>query len=62
MFIPSILISPEADEQTIDPNQLLIDLLAEMPVSRAAAQAAELTGLPKRDLYQLALEIKDASR
>ena len=56
-----ILVSPSPHAGNLNPRQLLIELLAEQPVSRAATQAAELTGLPKRDLYQLALELKDGN-
>lgn len=54
-----ILIAPETQENTIDPESLLRELLETMPVSKAAAEAAILTGQSKRDLYQLALSLKD---
>jgi len=42
-----------------DTQSLLKELLGKMPVSKAASEAAQLTGLSKRDLYQQALAIKD---
>jgi 16S rRNA (cytidine1402-2'-O)-methyltransferase len=54
-----ILVSASHDTVEQNPDQLLIDLLARMPVSKAAAEAAQLTGLSKRELYQRALKLKD---
>lgn len=45
--------APDADEA----EAVLRECLATMSVSRAAAQAAEITGLPKRDLYAMALRL-----
>lgn len=49
--------APEGDE-AVDAHTLrVLDLLlAEMPVKRAAALAAEITGARKNQLYQIALE------
>jgi 16S rRNA (cytidine1402-2'-O)-methyltransferase len=44
-----------------DADRVLGTLLAEMSVSDAAAEAATVTGLPKRELYRRALALKDAS-
>ncbi|MCQ0986708.1 16S rRNA (cytidine(1402)-2'-O)-methyltransferase [Jiella marina] len=41
-----------------DADQILAGLLEEMKPAKAAQEAAKLTGLPRRDLYQRALEIK----
>ncbi|WP_241787285.1 16S rRNA (cytidine(1402)-2'-O)-methyltransferase [Stutzerimonas stutzeri] len=51
--------APQGDD-AIDQNarRVLRLLLAEMPVKRAAAVAAEITGIRKNLLYQLALEDK----
>ncbi|EQM74904.1 16S rRNA (cytidine(1402)-2'-O)-methyltransferase [Pseudomonas stutzeri] len=51
--------APQGDD-AIDQNarRVLRLLLAEMPVKRAAAVAAEITGIRKNLLYQLALENK----
>lgn len=46
---------PEAE----DIDALLVRLLADASVREAAAQAAALTGLPRRDLYRRALSLKD---
>ena len=55
-----ILISPAKKDDNPDSDKLLIELLETLSVSKAAAEAAELTGLSKRDLYQRALQLKDA--
>ncbi|MEL7428458.1 MAG: 16S rRNA (cytidine(1402)-2'-O)-methyltransferase [Pseudomonadota bacterium] len=57
-----LLVAPSADEQAMDAETLLEELLATLPVSKAAAEAATLTGQPKRDLYQLALLLKERHR
>ena len=54
-----ILISGVNEDASIDSKPLLVELLKTHSVSRAAAEAAELTGQTKRDLYQLALKLKD---
>ena len=41
-------------------DTLLRDLLATMPVSKAAREAADATGLPKAELYRRLLEIKES--
>ena len=46
------------EEASADPEAVLADLLATMPVSRAAGEAARLTGRPKRELYAMALAMK----
>mgnify|MGYP000569080661 CR=1 FL=1 len=53
--------APEGDtEWTPDRTETLLrDLLSAMPVSRAAREAASVTGLPKSDLYARLLELKD---
>ncbi len=42
-----------------DADRLLAELLKDRPLSRAVAEAANLTGLKRRDLYQRALALKD---
>ena len=46
------------EERTAAPDAVLRDLLGSMSASRAAAEAARLTGRPKRELYAMALAIK----
>jgi len=53
-----LLVEPPAQQQTTaDPDELLAELLSRMSLSEAAAEAARLTGLPKRSLYQRALSL-----
>jgi 16S rRNA (cytidine1402-2'-O)-methyltransferase len=42
----------------IDIDAILSDLSQTMPTAKAAAEAARITGLPRRDLYQRLLEMK----
>lgn len=53
-----VLVAPR-EEDAQDPDDLLRELLQSMPLSQAATQAASLTGLSKRDLYQRALAIRE---
>ncbi|WP_095202882.1 16S rRNA (cytidine(1402)-2'-O)-methyltransferase [Mesorhizobium carmichaelinearum] len=50
----------KADEPA-DIDRLLLSLSAEMPASKAAAEAAKMTGGQKQALYRRLLELKDAS-
>jgi 16S rRNA (cytidine1402-2'-O)-methyltransferase len=50
---PEEVTTPEADVEA-----LLTDLSRTMPTAKASAEAARLTGLSKRDLYQRLLEMK----
>jgi 16S rRNA (cytidine1402-2'-O)-methyltransferase len=49
----------KADEPA-DIDRLLLSLAAEMPASKAAAEAAKMTGGQKQALYRRLLELKDA--
>lgn len=54
-----LILSPDAHGNDHDPDALLAELLKSLSVSQAAAQAAQLTGLPKRELYQKALSMQE---
>lgn len=55
-----VLGPPEDGSGEVDMDAMLLDLLKTHSVSRAAAEAAKLSGLGKRDLYQRALELEKA--
>ncbi|WHA43826.1 16S rRNA (cytidine(1402)-2'-O)-methyltransferase [Agrobacterium larrymoorei] len=44
-----------------DVEKLLKDLSSTMPAAKAAAEAAKLTGLPRKELYQRLLDMKDGN-
>ena len=44
-----------------DVEKLLKDLVSTMPAAKAAAEAAKLTGLPRKGLYQRLLDMKDSN-
>ncbi|TJV40681.1 MAG: rRNA (cytidine-2'-O-)-methyltransferase, partial [Mesorhizobium sp.] len=50
-----------ADEPA-DIDRLLRSLAAEMPASKAAAEAAKMTGGQKQALYRRLLELKDSGK
>lgn len=54
-----ILIAPPEETEIKDTEALLLELMQSMSVSKAAAEAAHLTGNSKRDLYQQALALKE---
>jgi 16S rRNA (cytidine1402-2'-O)-methyltransferase len=49
----------EKAEAPQDVDRLLTSLAAEMPASKAAAEAAKMTGQPKQALYRRLLELRD---
>jgi 16S rRNA (cytidine1402-2'-O)-methyltransferase len=55
-----LVIGPSAESapSDIDVDTVLSDLSRTMPTARAAAEAARLTGLPRKDLYQRLLAMK----
>ncbi len=56
-----VCVGPPAEktEAPEDVDRLLTSLAAEMPASKAAAEAARMTGQPKQTLYRRLLELKD---
>ncbi|HTV69031.1 MAG TPA: 16S rRNA (cytidine(1402)-2'-O)-methyltransferase [Rhizobiaceae bacterium] len=57
-----ICVGPPAEDAVAGPedtDRLLLSLSAEMSASKAASEAARLTGRPKPDLYRRLLELKD---
>lgn len=54
-----ILVWPLEPASGPDPDAVLKNLMQTMSVSRAAAEAAKLTGRPRRELYQRALELSE---
>jgi len=53
-----IIVAPPEAQVAKDTETLLLELMETMPVSKAATEAALLTGTSKRDLYQQALALK----
>ena len=54
-----VLVDNVGGEHELDPDKLLRELMETMSASKAASEAALLTGLPKRGLYQRATVIKE---
>ena len=54
-----VVVAPpgKAEQSALDADTLLHELMATTSPSRAAAEAAELTGMARRDLYRRALEL-----
>lgn len=58
-----LLIAPPLEEEAPsaeDVDTLLQNLIAQMPAGKAASKASQETGLPRKELYQRLLELKDA--
>lgn len=53
--------APDAAPDAADVDSLLAELAGTMPTAKAATEAARLTGLPRKDLYQRLLELKGAA-
>jgi 16S rRNA (cytidine1402-2'-O)-methyltransferase len=54
--------SEKSAGEPVDADRLLLSLAAEMPASKAAAEAAKMTGVQKQALYRRLLELRSASR
>jgi 16S rRNA (cytidine1402-2'-O)-methyltransferase len=56
-----ICVGPPAEtvEAPEDIDRLLVSLAAEMPASKAAAEAARMTGQPKQALYRRLMDLRD---
>ncbi len=54
-----VVIGAPEKQDIVDIDNLLLELLETMTVSRAAAEAAKLTGKTKRELYQRSLQINE---
>lgn len=52
---------PQRAETPEDIDRLLLSLAGEMPASKAAAEAARMTGAQKSDLYRRLLDLRDKS-
>ncbi|CAN7162092.1 16S rRNA (cytidine(1402)-2'-O)-methyltransferase [Rhizobium sp. LjRoot30] len=50
---------PAAAPEVADVDALLVSLVADRPAGKAATEAARITGLPRKDLYQRLLDMKD---
>lgn len=53
--------APDAAPDAADVDSLLAELSTTMPTAKAATEAAKLTGLPRKELYQRLLELKGAA-
>lgn len=51
----------EAATEGVDVDRLLLDLARDMPASKAAGEAAKMTGQAKQDLFRRLVELRDAS-
>ena len=56
--VPSGRAVAAVTDDAAEPQRVLKLLLAELPVKTAVKLAAEITGAPRNDLYQAALEMK----
>lgn len=55
-----ILVPSEGIEaQVTDPDRLLLSLMEELSLKDAAAEAAKVLGLPKKEVYRRALELRE---
>lgn len=57
-----VCVAPPAEAaapDAVDIDRMLLSLAAEMPASKAAGEAARMTGMPKQELYRRLIELKD---
>lgn len=55
-----VLVPSETSKtQVEDPDQLLLHLMEELSLKDAAAEAAKVLGLPKKEVYRRALELRE---
>ncbi len=54
-----LLVAPDETPQAVDATALVAELLQTMSTNKAASEAAAITGKSKRELYQLALSLKE---
>lgn len=54
--------SNESYEQVADPDQLLLSLMEELSLKDAAAEAAKVLGLPKKEVYRHALDLREKQK
>jgi 16S rRNA (cytidine1402-2'-O)-methyltransferase len=60
-IVISVAPPEERTESADDVDKLLLSLAKEMPASKAAAEAARMTGQPKPALYRRLLELREGS-
>ena len=61
LMIQGVSQAEKTDDSSIDVDQMLLVLLEELPVKKAAAVTAKLTHHKKNELYQRALALKEKS-
>ena len=59
LMIQGVSEAEKPDDVAIDVDKLLLALLEELPVKKAASITAKMTGHKKNELYQRALELKE---
>ncbi len=54
-----LMVAPQGEQVSHeDPDTLLLEVLKDLPVSKAAGQVAKVTGLDRKTLYARAMELK----
>ena len=57
LIIAGVDAAPVTPASAVEPRALMTALLEDLPAGRAAAAAARATGLPRKELYAIALEL-----